>query len=44
MTELWFTNLNILLKLDYCDITIVDKFNHFIKVTLFCHNNVTLMK
>jgi hypothetical protein len=34
MTVLWFTNLNILLKLDYCDITIVGKFNYFIKVTL----------
>jgi hypothetical protein len=34
MTELRFTNLNILLKLDYCDITVVSKFNYFIKVRL----------
>jgi hypothetical protein len=34
MIELWSVNLNILLKLDNCHVTIVDKFNYFIKVTL----------
>jgi hypothetical protein len=34
MKELLLMNLNILLKLDYCDVTIVDKFNYFIKVKL----------
>jgi hypothetical protein len=38
MTELWFANLNILLKLHYCDVTIIDKFNYFIKVRLLLHN------
>jgi hypothetical protein len=38
MTELWFTNLNILLKLDHCDITIVDNFDYFIKVRLLWQN------
>jgi hypothetical protein len=32
MTELGLANLNILLKLDYNDVTIVDKFKYFIKV------------
>jgi hypothetical protein len=31
---LLFTNLIILLKLDYYDVTIVDKFNYFITVKL----------
>jgi hypothetical protein len=35
MTELWFANLNILLKLDNYHVTIVDEFNYFIKVTLY---------
>jgi hypothetical protein len=34
MAELRFANLIILLKLDYYDITIVNKFNYFIKVKL----------
>jgi hypothetical protein len=34
MTELCFTNLNILLKLHYRDITIISKFNYFIKISL----------
>jgi hypothetical protein len=34
MTKLLFPNLNILLKLDHYDVTIVDKFNYFIKVRL----------
>jgi hypothetical protein len=34
MGELLFANLNILLKLDYCDVTIVGKFDYFIKVRL----------
>jgi hypothetical protein len=34
VTELWFANLNILSKLDYCGVTIVGKFNYFIKVRL----------
>jgi hypothetical protein len=32
MTELGLANLNILLKLDYNDVTIVDKFKYFIKI------------
>jgi hypothetical protein len=32
MREPFLANLNILLKLDYYDETIVDKFNYFIKV------------
>jgi hypothetical protein len=35
MIELWLANLNILAKLDYCAVTILDKFNYFIKVRLF---------
>jgi hypothetical protein len=38
MAELWSANLNILLKLDYYDITIVGKFNYFIKVRLLWQN------
>jgi hypothetical protein len=34
MTELLFTNLNILLKLDNYCVTIIVKFNYFIKVIL----------
>jgi hypothetical protein len=34
MTEQWFANLNILLKLNNYDVSIVAKFNYFIKVTL----------
>jgi hypothetical protein len=34
MGELLFANLIILLKLDYHDITIVDKFNIFVKIKL----------
>jgi hypothetical protein len=34
MTKLRFANLNILLLLDYYNVTIVDKFNYFIKVRL----------
>jgi hypothetical protein len=34
MAELLFANLNILLKLDYYDVTIIDKFDYFIKVGL----------
>jgi hypothetical protein len=34
MIELLLTNLNILLKLDYYDVDIVDKFDYFIKVRL----------
>jgi hypothetical protein len=30
MGKLWFGNLNILLKSDYGDVTIVGKFNYFI--------------
>jgi hypothetical protein len=32
MIELLLANLNILLRLDYYHVTIVDKFNYFIKV------------
>jgi hypothetical protein len=32
MTKLWFANLNILLKLDNYDKTIVGEFKYFIKV------------
>jgi hypothetical protein len=32
MTKLLFSNLNILLKLDYYDVTIVDEINYFIEV------------
>jgi hypothetical protein len=38
MTELWFANLNILLKLDYRDVTIAGKFNYFIKMKLLWQN------
>jgi hypothetical protein len=38
MAQLWFANLNILLKLQYYDVTIVDKFYYFIKVRLLWHN------
>jgi hypothetical protein len=34
MAELLFANLNILLKLDYYDVTIIDNFDYFIKVGL----------
>jgi hypothetical protein len=34
MIELLFANLNILLKLDYYDRTMIDKFKYFIKVRL----------
>jgi hypothetical protein len=34
MAQLLLTKLIILLKLDYYDMTIVDKFNYFIKVRL----------
>jgi hypothetical protein len=34
MAQLWSENLNILLKLDDNDVTIIDKFNYFIKVKL----------
>jgi hypothetical protein len=34
MTVQSLANLIILLKLDYYDVTIVDKFNYFIKVRL----------
>jgi hypothetical protein len=39
MAERWFANLNILLKLDYYDVTIVEKFNYFIKVRLLWQND-----
>jgi hypothetical protein len=32
MAELWFVNLNILLKLDNYDVAIVGKFKYFIKI------------
>jgi hypothetical protein len=38
MAELLFANLNILLKLDYYDVTIIDKFNYFINVTSLWQN------
>jgi hypothetical protein len=38
MAELLFANLNILLKLDYYDVIIVDKFNYFINVTSLWQN------
>jgi hypothetical protein len=38
MAELWFANLNILLKLDNYDVAIVGKFNYFIKVKLLWQN------
>jgi hypothetical protein len=38
MAELWFVNLNILSKLDYYNVTIVGKFNYFIKVRLSWEN------
>jgi hypothetical protein len=34
MTKLLLANLNILLKLNHYDVTIVGKFNYFIKVRL----------
>jgi hypothetical protein len=34
MMKLLLTNLNILLKFDYYDETIVDKFKYFIKIKL----------
>jgi hypothetical protein len=34
MTKLWFVNLNILLKLNNYHVTIIDKFDYFIKVRL----------
>jgi hypothetical protein len=37
MTELWLANLNILLKLDNY-VSIVYKFNYFIKVKLLLSN------
>jgi hypothetical protein len=39
MTELLLENLNILLKLNPCNRTIVDKFKYFIKVMLLLYNN-----
>jgi hypothetical protein len=38
MAELRLANLNILLKLQYYDVTIVDKFYYFIKVRLLWQN------
>jgi hypothetical protein len=38
MIELLLKNLNILLKLDHYDVTIVDKFNYFIKIRLLWQN------
>jgi hypothetical protein len=38
MIKLLLINLIILLKLDYYDVTIVDKFNYFIKVRLLLQN------
>jgi hypothetical protein len=38
MAELLFANLNILLKLDYYDVTIIDKFDYFIKIGLLLQN------
>jgi hypothetical protein len=38
MRELWFTNLNILLKSERYDETILDKFKYFIKIELLWLN------
>jgi hypothetical protein len=39
MIELLLTNLNILLKLNYYNETVVDKFKYFIKVRLSSYND-----